>query len=106
MSDLYYLHDNPLIHTSGLTTAAILDCTLTVIPYPSYSPDLALYDFYLLNHLKRAPRGLHFSSKDDLQKAVTDFIDDKSSKFFENAFFQLELRWQNFVDVFRSFIKK
>jgi len=106
MCDLYYLHDNAPIHTSGLSTAVIQGCSLTVLPHPPYSPDLAPSDFYLFNHLKRALRGRHFSSKEDLQKAVMDFIDEKSSKFFENAFSQLALRWQKCVDVFGSYIEK
>ena len=68
--DLYNLHD---IHTSGLLTVAIQCCTLTVLPHPPYSLDLAPSDFYLFNHLKRALGGRHFSSKDELQTVVTDF---------------------------------
>ena len=87
--EMVYLHDNAPIHTSGLSTAVIQGYTLTVFPYLFYSHDLDPSDFYLFNHLNRAHGGLHFSSKDDFQKAVTDFIDEKSSKFFENAFSQL-----------------
>ena len=98
--DLYYLHNNAPIHISGQSTLATQSCTLTVLPHPPYSPDLSPDDFYLFIHLKRALRGRHFSSKDDLQKAVTNFTDEKLSKFFENAFSQLAMLWQKCVDVF------
>jgi histone-lysine N-methyltransferase SETMAR len=104
--ELYYLHDNAPIHTSGLSTAAIQGCGLTVLPHPPYSPDLAPSDFFLFTHLKQALRGRHFSSKEDLKKAVTDFLDEKSSNFFENAFSQLALRWQKCAGVFGSYVEK
>lgn len=44
--ELYYLHDNAPVHTSGLSTAAIQGCGLTVLPHPPYSPDLAPSDFF------------------------------------------------------------
>ena len=106
VSELYYLHDNAPIHTSGLSTAAIKDCGLILLPHPPYSPDLAPSDFFLFNDLKRELRGKNFSSKEDLQKFVTDYLDDKSYDFFKNAFSQLVACWKKCIDVFGNFIEK
>ena len=106
VSDLYYLHDNAPIYTSRLSTTAIKDCGLILLPHPPYSPDLAPSDFFLFNHLKRELRGKHFSSKDDLQKTVTDYLDEKSPDFFKNAFSQLATRWKKCIEVSGNFIEK
>ncbi|MEZ0498457.1 transposase [Sphingomonas sp. IW22] len=106
VSNLYYLHDNAPIHTSGLSTTAIKDCGLILLPHPPYSPDLAPSDFFLFNYLKRELRGKHFSSKEDLQKTVTDYLDEKSPDFFKNAFSQLVTRWKKCVDVSGNFFEK
>lgn len=104
--DLYYLHDNAPIHTSGLSTAAIQGCGLTVLPHPPYSPDLAPSDFYLFNKLKQVLRGHLFANKEDLKSAVTEFLNEKSKEFFKKAFSELAMRWKKCVDVNGNYFEK
>jgi transposase len=40
---------------------AIESTELEVVPYPPYSPDLALSDFSLLTALKKHLKGIHFT---------------------------------------------
>ena len=75
-------------------------------PTSSLQPWLGPFRFFFIHLPQASPRGRHFSSKEDLQKAVTDFLDEKSSNFFENAFSQLALRWQKCVGVFESYVEK
>jgi hypothetical protein len=53
-------HDNVRPHTSLRTQEAIAKCGWTVLPHPSYSPDLVLSDFNLFGPLKDTLRGTRF----------------------------------------------
>jgi hypothetical protein len=44
-------------------------------PYPAYSPDLALSDFYLSGYVKRCLAGLSFEDADRLLAAVEDVLE-------------------------------
>ena len=45
--ELYYLHDNAPIHTSGVAQGAIADAGLVQLRHPPYSPDLTPSDFWV-----------------------------------------------------------
>ena len=104
--ELYYLHDNAPIHTSGLSMSSIEGCGLTLLSHPPYSPDLAPSDYHLFNHLKRALRGQHFATKEDLKDAVSNFLAQQPPKFFEKAFLDLVVRWKKCVGVNGDFFEK
>ena len=46
------LHDNAPAHTSAIVTAFLKKEKVTVLPHPTYSPDLAPCDFFLFQKLK------------------------------------------------------
>jgi len=43
---------------------------------PPYSPDLAPCDFYLFQKVKLAVKGHHFESTEDIQRSVTQILND------------------------------
>ena len=42
------LQDNAFAYTSQVTMTAATECGFEVLPHPSYSPDVAPSDFYLI----------------------------------------------------------
>jgi len=55
-------HDNARPNCSAQTQDAMTGLKFTLVPYPPYSPDLALSDFWLFPKLKETLKGQHFSS--------------------------------------------
>jgi transposase len=47
------LSDNCKVHKACNIQAVIQECGLTELRHPSYSPDLAPYDFFLFKKLKK-----------------------------------------------------
>jgi len=47
---------------------------VTVLDHPSYSPDLALADYFLFRKVKSHLKGRLFESISDIQKAVTSTL--------------------------------
>jgi len=59
-------HDNARPHTSLKTLEAIKKFGWTVLPHPSYSPDLAASNFHLFSDLKKVVCGTKFDTNDDV----------------------------------------
>ena len=106
LCDLFYLADNAPVHTSEFSTEVVKGCGLTALTHPPYSPDLAPSDFYLFKHLKKHLRGNRFNTKDDLKEAVTNWLHEKPSEFYEEGFLELARRWEKCVVANGSYIEK
>ena len=52
------------------TSEAIAKMGWEVLPHPSYSPDLAPSDYYLLGFVNNQLRGQHYETTEAIQKAV------------------------------------
>jgi transposase len=65
------LHDNARPHTAYATIEALETLKFEVLSRPPYSPDLAPSDFHFFPHLKRALKGTHFTSDNEVKQAVT-----------------------------------
>ena len=81
-------------------------CGLTALSHPPYSLDLAPSDYYLFTHLKKHLRGKRFNIKDDLKEAVTNWLNERSSDFYEEAFLELARRWKKCVAADGSYVEK
>ena len=55
---------------------------IKTVPQPPYSPDLALYDFWLFPKL----RGWLYETIEEMKKAVTKVIDTLTTEDFHAAF--------------------
>lgn len=106
LSELYYLHDNAPIHTSGVSISNIEKLGLNLLSHPPYSPDLAPSDYYLFRHLKKELRGQNFDTKEELRTAVEEFLNGKPPIFFQKAFLELAERWKKCEEVNGSYIEK
>ena len=58
---------------------------ITTVPYPPYSPDLALCDFWLFPKL----RGCRYERIEEMEEAVTKVIDTLTQDDFLEAFQKL-----------------
>jgi transposase len=66
-------HDNTRLHTSILTRETTAEFGWTVLPRPSYSPDLAPSYFNLFCSMKDGLHGKHFAD-DDIKVAVKKWL--------------------------------
>ncbi|GFR77565.1 transposase [Elysia marginata] len=64
------LHDNAGPHKERATTQSLRELGIRVLSHPAYSPNLALYDFWLLTILKNRLAGQKFDRIQNLTKAV------------------------------------
>ncbi|KAI6659967.1 hypothetical protein LOD99_14307 [Oopsacas minuta] len=76
------LHDNAPSHKSHIAQEAIKDCGFKQVQHPSYSPDLALSDYYLFPIAKQALRARIFGDDDALESGFEDWLDTKDKMFF------------------------
>jgi hypothetical protein len=67
--------DNARPHTAKLSTQSFNEDRMKSAPRPSYSPDLALSDFYLFGDVKRYIAGLLFEDADQLLAAVEGVLE-------------------------------
>ena len=58
------LQDNVSVHTSQVVMTAVPDCGFEIFPHPSYSPDMAPFDFYLFPKLKSHLLGTQYGNNE------------------------------------------
>ena len=64
--------DNAPIHTAEIVKEKMSELSLTLLPHPAYSPDLAPSDFFLFGYLKNRAKGIDFACEDDVIEWVRD----------------------------------
>jgi transposase len=64
--------NNASPHRSKETLTSMKDFNFHAVPYPAFSLDLALSDFYLSGIIKRRLRGRSFQDTDELVEAVSE----------------------------------
>jgi surfactin synthase thioesterase subunit len=68
-----------------------------MMPQPAYSPDLASCDFFLFQNTKSAMKGHHFESTEDIQRPVTQALNDILQAAFQECYKQWQHRWKTCV---------
>ena len=77
-----------------------------LIPFPTYSPDLAHSDFFLFPNLKKDIRGCHFRSDEEVVRAVEEWVNGKYTDFFSSGLMALEHRWSKCITLEGNYIEK
>ena len=95
---IHFLHDNARPHVAAITRSKLEKLSLTVLPHPPYSPDIAPSDFYLFSPMKTALKGKNFASEIEIQTVLQHWFDSKPPAFFQRAFSLLPDRWQKIID--------
>jgi histone-lysine N-methyltransferase SETMAR len=65
---------NAMLHNSALSLHKTEELEVTRLPQPPYSPDLAPYDFFLFDYLKREFQGMNFRFQNGVISAVTAIL--------------------------------
>ncbi|PNF35752.1 hypothetical protein B7P43_G13041 [Cryptotermes secundus] len=63
-----------------------------VLPHPSYSPDLAPYNYHLFGFVKDQLRGQRFETREAIQKAVRQCLRMAEMEFYSRGIFKLPER--------------
>jgi len=80
------LRDNARPHTARATIDALETLKFEVLSHPPYSPDLAPSVFHFFPHLKRDLKETHFISDDEVKRAVTSWIKQRTEFFIDGMF--------------------
>jgi hypothetical protein len=57
-------------------------------------------------HLKRDPKGTHFTSDDEVKQAVTSGIKQRTPEFVIDGICKLVLRWEKFIERQCDYVEK
>jgi len=68
-----------------------------MVPQPPNLPDFGPYDFFLLQKLKLAVKGHYFESTEDIQKSVTQTLNDIPQIAFQEFYKQWQHHWKRCV---------
>ena len=99
--------DNARVHTCKVAMDAVERNGYELIPHPTYSPDLAPSDFFLLfPNLRKDIRGLYFRSDEEVVTAVEEWINGKDPDFFSSGLMALEHRWSKCITLEDNYIEK
>ena len=82
---MHFHQDNAPVNNSILVTDYSTKIGIKIVLHPPYSPDLALYDFWLFNKL----RGSRYETIEEMKEAVTKVIDTFTQEDFYGAFQKL-----------------
>ena len=99
------LHDNARPHAARLTSEAIAKMGWEVLPHPSYSPDLAPFDYHLFGFVKDQLRGQH-ETTEAIQKAVRQCLRMAGTEFYRRGIFKLPERWEKCVQRSGDYVEK
>lgn len=91
------LHDNAPAHCARPVKDFLARRGVVVLKHPPYSPDLAPSDFFLFPKLKAEMRGTRFQSIPDIQRAVTQKMNQIPKELFADSFQSLYRRCQDCV---------
>ena len=81
----HFHQDNAPVHNSILVTDYLTTMGIKTVPQPSYSPDLAPWDFWLFPKL----RGCRYETIEEMKEAVTKVIDTLTQEDIHGVFQKL-----------------
>ncbi|GFR70337.1 liprin-beta-1 [Elysia marginata] len=97
-SRILLLHDNAGPHKARATTQSLRELGIRILSHPAYSPDLALYDFWLLTILKNRLAGKKFDRIQDLKKAVNSELRTLPEEDYQVVFRKRQIRPKRWLD--------
>jgi transposase len=89
--------DNAPCHTSLLVQQFLSNKNIMVCPHPPYSPDLAMYDFWLFPKIKMTMKGICFESIHEIEAPTTVQLKTLTKEDFQNCFRKWQERWDKCV---------
>jgi len=72
----------------------LLQLEWETLPHPAYSPDSASSDYHLFRSMQYALMDTHFSSYEEVQKWMNEWIASKDTAFYRREIALLPERWE------------
>ena len=93
-SGQWHFHpDNAPVYNYNLVTDYLTKMSITTVPQPHYSLDLAPCDFWLFSKL----RGCRYETIEEMKEAVTKVIDTLTQEDIHGAFQKLLERYKKYI---------
>ena len=83
----------------------IENCGIELLRHPTYSPDLALSDFFLFPEMKRNLKGRRFKDQTEIRRVSEDWLLAQSPHFYFQGLFKVKARWQKCVALAGSYVE-
>ena len=74
--------------------------------HPPYSPDLAPSDYHLFSNFKQHFRGQRFSTDDELEYAIEEWLKEQSELFYFTGVEKLRQRYKLCIDKGGDYVEK
>ncbi|EZA49711.1 Histone-lysine N-methyltransferase SETMAR [Ooceraea biroi] len=103
---IYSDNDNAPSHTSAVAMAKLHEVGFELIPYLSYSPDLAPRDFFLFPYLNIWLGGKKFSSNEEVIVAVNEYFAGIATAYFSDGIKKLTTRWTKCIALDGDYVEK
>ena len=94
---LIFQHDSARPHIAKPVKNHLENVGWEVLPHPPYSPDIAPSDYYLFDCMNNDLIGQRFTSSENIEKWVSDWITSKDEAFFQQGIPKLPERWAKVV---------
>jgi len=94
------LHDNPPVHMSAKSQAAIRQCGFQQLNHPHYSPDLAPSNYFLLRVMK------NLNDFQEMKKSKRQSRPGLKRFFFSRRIKSSQQKWAKCFELLRDYIEK
>ncbi|GBN02521.1 hypothetical protein AVEN_31191-1 [Araneus ventricosus] len=101
-----FRHDNTCPHTDAATQEILDKFGWEIFDYPLYRPDLAPSDFHLFLKLKEFLGGKRFGSDEELENAVTTWLNELASEEYDMGILKLVDRYDKCLNVGGDYLEK
>ena len=105
-TSFFLQHDNARLHTARSAVATIQDLSFKCLPHLPYLPDIAPSDFHVFGPLEQAMGGKSFSSDEEVQQAVLEWLRSQPKEFFARGIHALPKRWNTCMERDGGYIEK
>lgn len=93
----FFHHDNAPAHSALRTCEFLAKHSITVLPHPPYSPDLAPCDFFLFPKLKKPLKGRRFETISEIKANATRELKAITKEAYQDCFNKWKHRWDKCV---------
>ncbi|GBL85110.1 Histone-lysine N-methyltransferase SETMAR [Araneus ventricosus] len=100
------LHDNTRPHTAAATQELLDQFEWEIFDHPPYSPGLAHSDFHLSLKLKEFLGGKRFGSDEELENAVTTWLNELAAEEYDMGILKLVDRYNECLNVGGDYVEK
>ena len=105
-SGIVLLHDNARPHTANATNTQLQRFEWEVFDHPPYRPNLEPSDFLLFAHMKRCLGGQHFSTDNELQTTVENWLKAQAAAFYDEGIGKLVSRYEKCLSRGGDYVEK